>query len=103
MKVIDFFQIPSIAHVHQIMKITKGYYTGFDFSKKDNIIEWEDPLKQGIELSVKDLDDLKSDKFGFSYKGRRVRLYLRDRMIQWRDKLPSYHLTWSSASEHVNA
>lgn len=92
MKVVDFFKIPSIAQVHQIMKIPPNYYTDFDFSKIENFMEWVDPLKQGKEISADD-DNLGWDEHGFIYDGRRIRLYIRDRLTYYHS-LPKYHLTW---------
>lgn len=97
MKPVDFFKISAISYVHRKMNIPKNYYTGFDFSKKNNSVEWEDPLKQGKEISVED-ENFSWDENGFIYGGQRVRLYIRDRMSYLRNSttnsLPRYHLTW---------
>ena len=104
MKPVDFFSIPAIAQVHRMMNIPRNYYTGFDFSKKESHTDWIDPLKQGVEFvfNAEDNKNLEHDEHGFTIEGKRVVLYIRDRMIQRRDSLPRFHLTWCKTLHDMN-
>ena len=96
MKTIDFFQNKEIAAVHRKMNIPRNYYADFDFSKKEISLDWEEPLKQGLEIKADDENFGWSEK-GLFYNGARVKLYIRDQMIYLRgdnSKLPRYHITW---------
>lgn len=103
MKPVDFFKLEKIAQVHRIMHIPYNYYSDFDFTKINMDIEWEDPLKQGKEISADDQDFGWSDN-GLFYKGQRVRLYIRDQMNYGRysRELPKFHLTWCKTLEDMH-
>ena len=105
MKPVDFFQISSIAQVHRIMHIPRGYYSDFDFNKKVLDLEWEDPLKQGIEIKPDD-EGFGWSETGLFYNGQRVRLYIRDIMIFNNQiegrQLPKYHITWCKTLEAMH-
>lgn len=65
----------------------------FSIDKKDYIV-WEDPLKQGKEISANDAKFKIEENSSFSYNGQKVIIYINNQLIQYKDKGYKFHLAW---------
>lgn len=98
----NFKDMRIFGYIRQKMHIPRDMPVDFSLDRKLKEIDWDDVLLQGLEITTDDKDfEILDD--GFSYRGKRVIVYIRDQLIQYRGMGNGYkyHLTWCRTLEDM--
>ena len=102
-KLPDFMELTGFKWLRQQMHIPRDYPVDFSVDVGLTERDWDDILLKGLEITSDD-EDFEILDDGFAYQGRRVLVYIRDQLAQYRDQNSGYryHLTWCRTLESMN-
>lgn len=99
---VNFSKFPEFISIRRELRIPDNYPADFKLDRHATFeVDWEEPLKQGLDIKADDENFIWSDQ-GLFYNGRRVLLYIRDQQAQYYNNGYKYHITWCRTLQQMH-